>query len=189
MATGVSEEEAKTDLCRAMADGKINFRVRIAENDDRFRGRVFARPNVEIPLQLSPDDLDWSRSRPLKPWAIGPVGPQRYVWMGGWEKRPIDLVKVSTSDVSRILCGGDEGTGARRMARTTVNQETNAIHALASHLRENPDLKREEAASWCKKRGFTLSARGFQARVWPAARQEAGLPRRASPGRKNKSSR
>jgi hypothetical protein len=49
MATGVSEDEAKLDLCRAMADGKINVQVRIAQNDDRFRGQVFSGPNVGYP--------------------------------------------------------------------------------------------------------------------------------------------
>lgn len=183
-ATGVSEDEAKIDLCHAMADRKINVRVRIAQSDNRFKGQVFSGPNVKIPVDLKPGDLDWSRSCPLQPWSIGPVGPQRYSWIGDWEKRPIDLIEVSTSDVSRIFgLGSDKGkTGSRRT--TMVNQETNAIHALALHLRENPNLKREEAISWCKKRGLTLSARGFQNRVWPAAREEAGLSKKAPAGRK-----
>ena len=186
MATGVSEDEAKTDLCRAVADRKIKIQVRIAQNDGR-RGQVFSGPNVEVPVHLSPNDLDWSRSCPLKPWSIGPVGPQRYVWIGGWEKRPIDLIEVPTSDVSRILCGGlnEVGkTGARRTTVATVDQETKAIHALALYLKENPNLKREEAATWCQKKGFDLSDRGFQGHVWPDARVKAGLPRKAPPGRK-----
>jgi hypothetical protein len=131
------------------------------------------------------------RNVALQPWSIGPVGSQHYVWIGGWAKRPIDLIEVSTSDVSRILCGGaDNDTGSAGQATgTKVNQETNATHALASHLRKNHNLKREEAVSWCKDQGLILSARGFQYRAWPTAREEAGLPRTASPGRKNKSSR
>jgi hypothetical protein len=192
MATFVSEDEAKTDLCRAAADRKIKVRVKIAQNDDRFGGQFFSHRNVGVPHHLSPDDLDWSRSCPLKPWSIGPVGPEHYGWAGGWKDRPIDLIELSTSDVSRILCGGlsndTDKKGARRTTVKTIDQETKAIHALASHLRGNPSLKREEATTWCENQGFTISGRGFQDRVWPAAREEAGLPRRAPPGRKNKSS-
>jgi hypothetical protein len=192
MTTGVREDEAKLDLCIATADRKIKVRVTIAQNADSFRGEPFSGRNVGVPHHLSPDDFDWSRSSPLKPWSIGPVGPQHYTWIGGWKDRPIDLIELSTSDVSRILCGGlDNDTDkkeARRTTVTTVNQETNATHALASHLRKNPNLKREEAATWCQEQRFTLSRRSFQNRVWPDAREDAGLPRRAPPGRKNKSS-
>jgi hypothetical protein len=188
MKTCVSEDEAKTDLCHATADRKIEVQVRIAPNDDRFAGKVFPDRNVKVPRHLSPNDLDWSRSCPLKPWSIGPVGPQHYTWIGGWKDRPIDLLELSTSDVSRILCGGlDNDTdkkGARKTTVTTVDQETKAIHALALYLKENPNLKREEAATWCQKKGFDLSDRGFQGHVWPDARVKAGLPRKAPPGRK-----
>ena len=191
MATSVSEDEAKTDLCRAVADRKIKVQVRIAQNDDRFGGEVFPDRNVKVPVHLSPNDLDWSCSCPLKPWAIGPVGPQHYTWIGGWKDRPIDLIELSTIDVSRILCGGlDNDTdkkGARQTTITMADQQTKATHALASHLRGNTNLKREEAATWCENQGFTLSGRSFQNQVWPNAREEAGLPRRALPGRKNKS--
>jgi hypothetical protein len=44
MATGASEDEAKLDLCRAVADRKIDFQVRIA-SDYPMRGRVFSDGN------------------------------------------------------------------------------------------------------------------------------------------------
>jgi hypothetical protein len=145
LATGFSKSEAKLDLCRAMADRKINVRVRIAQDADSFRGRVFSDRNVSVPSHLSPNDLDWSRSRPLRPWPIGPVGPQNYTWIDGWKDRLIDLIELSTSDVSRILCGGrGNGTdkkGAHRTPITTVDQETSATRALASHLKKNRNLK------------------------------------------------
>jgi hypothetical protein len=192
MTIGVSEDEAKLDLCRAMADRKIKVKVRIAQNADSFRGETFSGRNVGVPHHLSPDDFDWSRSCPLNPWPIGPVGPQHYTWIERWKDRPVDLIEVLTIDVLRILCGGlDKDTdkqGTRQTTVTTADQQTKATHALASHLRGNPSLKREDAATWCETQGFTLSGRSFQNQVWPNAREKAGLQRRAPSGRKNKSS-
>ena len=181
MAIGMSEDEAKTDLCRAMADRKIDVRVTIAAT-----GQVFWDGNVGVPPHLKPSDLNWVHSRPFAQWPIGPRPGEHYTW--NWRDRPIDLIELSTSDVSRILCGGlgndTDKKGTRQTTVTTIDQETKAIGALASHLRGNPNLKREDAATWCEKRGFTLSRRSFQNKVWPTAREEASLPRRAPPGRK-----
>jgi len=185
MAAGIIEDEAKTDLCRAVADRKIDVRVTIAAT-----GQVFWDGNVGVPPHLKPSDLDWVHSRPFAQWPIGPRRGEHYTW--NWSDRPIDLIELSTTDVSRILCGGlgndTDKKGTRLTTVTTADQETKAIRALASHLRENRDLKRVEAATWCQKRGFKVSDRGFQDRVWPRAREEAGLPGRTPPGRKKKSS-
>src|SRR4051794_3997919 len=104
MASGTTEDEAKIDLCRAMADRKINVRVRIAAGDDyHMQGQVFAGRNVAAPPHLTPGDLDWMQSRPLRRWSIGPVGPQNYNWLGGWKEHPIDLIELSTHDVVDVL--------------------------------------------------------------------------------------
>jgi hypothetical protein len=66
----------------------------------------------------------------------------------------------------------------------TARDETAAIKVVASHLRRNPQLKSAEARSLC--RGFKLSDRAFQYRVWPAARLQANLAAKAPPGRKRK---
>ena len=183
IATGVPAEEAKSDLCRAMADKEIGVRVRIAASDDSEGGQVFSKRNVGVPLHLEPRDLDWVQSRPLKPWSIGPTPGEHYYWIGGWEKRPIDLIEVSTADVMEILCGaGLEDQAGRKSAIAGV--ESAAIRALASHLRKNIGLTRAEAAEWCATNEFNLTGRGFQNRVWPKARAEAGLEAKAPPGRK-----
>ncbi|WP_439394959.1 hypothetical protein ACRQ5Q_38300 [Bradyrhizobium sp. PMVTL-01] len=104
MATGVSEDEAKTDLCRAVADRKIDVRVRIAASDYGMRGRTFSDGNVGVPAHLEPRDFDWVQSRPLKPWLIGPKRGEHYAW--DWENRPLDLIELSTGEVTKILCTG-----------------------------------------------------------------------------------
>jgi hypothetical protein len=83
----------------------------------------------------------------------------------------------------------DETEGAvgdrARMATATVGYETKANKALASHLNANTNLTRAAAAEWCRKSGYKLGKRAFE-RVWPQARENAGLARIRSPGRRPK---
>jgi hypothetical protein len=69
----------------------------------------------------------------------------------------------------------------------TARDETAAAKALASHLRINPQLNRAGALSSLRAQGFNLTDRGFQSRVWPRAREQAGLEAKAPPGRSKKS--
>jgi hypothetical protein len=60
--------------------------------------------------------------------------------------------------------------------------EADAIRHLADKLKENPDMTREEAHAECAR--FAITKRGFLHRVFPKAREKAGLPATASAGRK-----
>jgi hypothetical protein len=145
MATGVTENEAKTDLCCAVADRKINVRVRIAATDRSMGGQFFSDGNVGVPRHLNPDDFDWTRSRPLRPWSIGPMLGQHYSW--DWEDRPIDLIELSTADVREVLCGAGARGGALR--KDTLENETGVPHAARSsphHTRGQPARERAQIA-------------------------------------------
>jgi hypothetical protein len=183
MAPGASEDEYKLDLCRAVADGKIRVRVRIAGGGDR----VFSSGNVGVPRHLGPSDFDWAQSRPVARWYIGPKPGQHYYWNGGQET--LDLIELSTSDVKSLFGCGSECTNnnPQKKPTPTAAQESAAIKALASHLKTNRDLTRADALAWCHEKSFALTDRGFQNRVWPKARKEAGLEEKAAPGRKRKS--
>jgi len=77
--------------------------------------------------------------------------------------------------------------GKEERVRPIIRTEAAATRALAAHLRQNPDITRDAAEAWCGREGFKLSKRGFRHRVWPKAREEAGLPSLAPAGRKPKS--
>jgi hypothetical protein len=65
----------------------------------------------------------------------------------------------------------------------TARGENDAVRVLASKLKENPDMTRAEAFDECKP--FGVGARAFD-RVWPKARERAGLSATAPAGRKRK---
>jgi hypothetical protein len=180
MAMGAGENDAKTDLCSAIADRKINVRVKVSASECGMPRRFFSGANVDVPTPLTPGDLDWEQSRPFAKWRIGPRPPEHYTWIGSWEDRAIDLVEVSTVDVIEILPAGPEG----KTSAATSKQENEAIKALTSYLKSKPQLTRAEALVWCKDSGFNLTGRGFQSRVWPKARTQAGLQPLAPSGRK-----
>jgi hypothetical protein len=106
MAMGVGEEEAKTDLCRALADRKIDVRVRIAASH-----KVFSDGNVGVPPHLSAGDLDWVKSRPRAQWSIGPRLGEHYVWLDGWKNHSLDLIELSTVDIIEFLGGREAKDG------------------------------------------------------------------------------
>jgi hypothetical protein len=95
-------------------------------------------------------------------------------------------VELFRADVTKALCTG-ENTQTERINATT-NEESRAIKAFASHLKSNRDITRADAADWCERTGHKLGKRAF-GRVWSTAREKAGLPPIAAPGRKPKSSR
>jgi len=103
-ATGCSKEEAQADICRAVADGVIQFQARLKQHATRhmtskaeLEGTAFDRLTT-----IKPDNLDWEQSRPLKPWLVK-SGAHRLP--GFWK---LDWVELSRTDIERIF--GDPPT-------------------------------------------------------------------------------
>ena len=189
MAGGIPEDEAKTNICNAIADRKIRVRFLVAKGEGSLLaiftgGHVHDGEEVDIPSPLTPGDFNWGLSRPLKPWQR--IGPWSLDLWGWWHFQWLEL---SSADVTKLFVAIDEISAG---STTTAAQETAATKALHSHLTElsNPDhLKYDDALKWCREKGFDISDRGFRSRIWPKARNLAGLPEQAPPGRKPTASR
>jgi hypothetical protein len=186
MAAGQSNSEAQSDICNAIADEKIRIQLSLGEAE--LHGKVIESfPRVDsIPRDISPNEMDWQNSRPKGSWPDS-VPPYRV---------RVTLILLSSADVIKVLCGDKNPSelrirteGIRDGSPANSGQEKAATRALAAFLKDNPDVTRASAADWCRAQGFSLTSRGFQFRVWPEARKQAGLSATALPGRKPKSSR
>lgn len=72
---------------------------------------------------------------------------------------------------------------------TTIDRtEAAAIKDLAEKLKNNPQSLRDEAFQWLRNHGYEVKWRPFHYRIWPQARRQAGLPEKAPPGPKPRSS-
>jgi hypothetical protein len=100
---GIDEEQAKTALCHAIADRKIRLRVTVDSADSSVGGKTLSGGNLDAPVHLSASDLDWDRSRPYKPWRVGPDLVEHYHATWGWAARAISLVELFASDVVALL--------------------------------------------------------------------------------------
>jgi hypothetical protein len=156
MATGVREDEAKTDLCSAVADRKIDVRVTIAATDHGMRGKVFSDGNVGVPAHLKPGDLDWVQSRPFAEWRIGPRPGEHYAWIGGWVNRRLDLIELSTPDVMDVLCNGNRAHARPQQARGQSRHKIKRALAAIQTLYPNGVPDSEPNVTLCQRVGAKL---------------------------------
>ena len=135
------EQQAKIDICNAVADRKIV--VRVLDGDEMYPG-----DNVRVPRRLAPSDFDWVQSRPLKPWFIGPMPGQHYYWNGG--DRPISLIELSTADVRAVLCGAasfaTEVVIKQRPGSTKTSKAKNNLTSRKRHKRVKYHIERAVTA-------------------------------------------
>jgi hypothetical protein len=135
LGSGVEEDQAKSDLCHAIADDNIRVRVTISNNHKQER--VYPRENVGIPKHLKSENIDWINSRPTSEWWIGPAPGQHYSWLDG-KNEPIDLIEVATADVTDVfmLRAADmpsPGAGGHRLPKAPARKTTLAAR-LATEL-------------------------------------------------------
>jgi hypothetical protein len=203
-ATGLSKQDAQCDICAAIGDGTIKVRPslqlikqtitdhmehnRYAREITELQDNVYNginrypepwelhRPFPEPLKRLKPRQLDWRRSR-FKQWFLIPIRPD--IAPMTWDVS----IELSSAGVTKVLCRGKR---AQEKPATTAGRESAAIRALAKHLKGDRHLRRADAEAWCRAQGCSFTARGFQYRIWPAARTQAGLDATAPAGRKRK---
>jgi len=178
--------DARQLHCARASSRHIEWIELLIERGDEAT-ECFEGASIKVPPHLTPGTFDWENSRPLNPWPVRPRGGRPDDWRSF--SRPAVLIELSVSDIRNALCDGDQPNDKAEQPNATAGQESIAIKALASQLQNNPDLKREDAAEWCREKGYILSDRGFRNRVWPQARAKADLPTKGSAGRKRKSAR
>src|SRR5437660_3477638 len=72
-ATGLSQDEVRTDICQAIADGAIKIQCKLGRHTTKnltASKRVLEGTVFQIPTKIKSEDLDWERSRPVKPWEV-----------------------------------------------------------------------------------------------------------------------
>jgi hypothetical protein len=177
----IVERNARDQLIAALRDGAIEAQGQLSVvADDPRAARDW--PGVEATVRTR------HPSRPITiDWWIG-VGLDVKVSFNanamsrrtGNDFEIMRAIRIKLADLNSIW--------PQQRSTETAGGESVAIKALAEHLTANQGLTRADAAQWCKTAGYDLGLRPFD-RVWQGARERAGLPRRAPPGRKSKSPR
>jgi hypothetical protein len=98
---GVSEDEGTNrPVPSSCPIGWCSFKGKLLRHaKNQFTDRVFLEGQAfQIPPRLGPQDFDWERSRPVKPWT---VRRGSYPLHGPWK---LELVEVWRDDVTKVLC-------------------------------------------------------------------------------------
>jgi hypothetical protein len=167
MATaGLSKDQAQIDICRAVADGAVRIRGKLRKHATRptTSKAVLQGTDFQIPPEIKPSDLDWERSRPLKPWFVG-RGTSNPV-PGYWE---LDWIELSRTDVTNVLCPeGKRGEtalhpsrkkGATRRSRPVFERAQAAIKEL--YPDRVPGQSAEPNSLLCRRVGEILKKEGL----------------------------
>lgn len=108
VAAGQAEPDAKLDLCNAIADGAIDFKLVLFEHAGRPEITVSAA-GLDLSGGILPNEIDWQLSRPIKAWPFARQQPHQSAILhiaggvGHHIERTIKTIKVRSSNVSRLL--------------------------------------------------------------------------------------
>lgn len=96
---GMAEQQAKTELCAALADEEIDIRGVVDQGDPHIGGMILWDGEVKPPLHLRETDLNWQESMPRHPWWTRPM--RHYP---SWDAKPrsLSFMELSTADIDRI---------------------------------------------------------------------------------------
>ncbi len=135
--TGCSQEEAETDICRAMTEGAINFQGELLlHTTKRFkaRGAVLEGTAFQLPTQIGRGDLDWEKSSPRQPWI---VKRGHYHLPGHWQ---LERIRLSKADVRRALCatGAGDNSTQRDSGESDKADKVQLASSAEAHIAPDP---------------------------------------------------
>lgn len=142
------EEEAKIALCEEISDGRISLRQELAADHsrglpkDKFDG-------LPRGARLSPEDIDWTNSRPSEPlspiWTHASRGLGEPVTLFTHEKgylidRTVEVIKVRSADVTRIFCSTEKGVNTLTPASPLERKDGGDVNRpMGTHDSKNAD--------------------------------------------------
>jgi hypothetical protein len=102
VARGVQEAKAKADICTAIAEKRLRVRVHADDgNDSERQPAIHEFADVDIPIELNLNRLDWAHSRPaaLYPWRTRSTES-----VDEWQAPDVTLIEASVEDFVVELC-------------------------------------------------------------------------------------
>jgi hypothetical protein len=118
-AAGVSEKQAKRNLCRAMAERRVDVRLTTVGKNPSQNLPELTFEHSDISPRLSPRDIAWSSSRASRrstAWGPKPHNPAQPISFFtqramAFADRVVALIEVRSAQVTRIfLCGSEKLT-------------------------------------------------------------------------------
>ena len=128
-AAGISKEEARAEICRAVADRRIRIRGELGRltTTHTTSAEVLAGKAFEIPTDLGAENLDWAQSCPLGTWF---VRRDHFRLQGHWS---LEWIELSRADVANVLCARQGQVDPPKVFRlergTTEKQASTATRA------------------------------------------------------------
>jgi hypothetical protein len=162
MSAPFSESDAKRLICNAIADRKIEIQLELGKRKTRnmtARGMRFSGADIEIPVRLAPEDLDFENSRPVGSWYLR---RERNFYMAGrWEIAWIELDRAGvTKLIKSVRVAGDEKLPRPR--RKAQPAREGARRAIAEHFHGDiPDQVKMPNVILCKYVGAKLKELGL----------------------------
>ena len=110
--TGRTKDSVQSDICKAIADGKVKIRGNLESHKTREGKRawntVLQGEDFQIPTEIEPSDLDWEKSRPVEAWFVRrEKSRDPGYWFLKW-------IKVCTDDITKALCAAKQQDDSTR---------------------------------------------------------------------------
>jgi hypothetical protein len=155
--TGVSSEQTRIEICRALADWSTAIRGKLGRNESGTQtssDTVLEGEHFHLPSHLEPHHLDWDASRPLGPWPIRDVPRIRGRWYLEWlELSKADVTAALFGPKNHIAVPQSEPRAKRtRQKRATpkLDAAKRALKALYSNPKQYPLLNDDLCAEVAK---------------------------------------